>query len=399
MAADRIARRQFLKTGSIGMLMAGVGLKGSKATAGEEKIKLIYRTLGRTGLKIPVVSFGVMNSDSPDLIRRALDSGITLLDTAHGYLRGNSEKSIGNVIKERGGRERIHIATKVWLARDRQTGQFSAKDMGWAPAANADNFNKQLDLSLERLQTDYVDILYIHSCDTAAMVSYEPMMNAALAAKKAGKARFIGVSAHSQVPEVVRAAVDAGVYDVAEIGFNIWREDRAETEKAILYAKEHEMGIVAMKTQGGNGGEDAAGPVNHRAALKWVLSHEAVATAIPGMTTFDQLDLNLSVMADLELNDQEKKDLKLGQLTPSRLCQNCRSCVPGCPHGVEIPDLMRAYMYAQHYSNLSHAEWTLSMLPEESGLPACKRCTVCRADCVHGLPIAERIDVLKRQFA
>jgi predicted aldo/keto reductase-like oxidoreductase len=397
---DSIARRQFLKNGSLGLLLTGLGLPAQSALAEDKKkkTKIPSRVLGRTGLKLPILSFGVMNSDSPDLIKRALDAGITHLDTANGYLRGNSETSIGKVLKERGGRDKVIIATKVWLARDFKTGTFTAQESGRAPAATPENFAKMLDQSLERLQSDYVDIIYIHACDSAQMVTYEPLMNAALAAQKAGKARFLGVSCHALVPEVVRAAVDAKIYDVAEIAFNVWREDKAETQKAIVYAKEHGLGIVAMKTQGGNPREGAA-PVNHAASLKWVLRHEEVTTAIPGMTTFDQLDLNLASVADLDYKDEEKSFLNLGALEKSPLCQNCRACVADCPYGVEIPTLMRAGMYAEGYGNLSQAEWTLATLPEENGLQTCQECPTCTVTCKHALNISSRVEGLKNQFA
>lgn len=398
MSSDRMARRQFLRNGSFGLLLAGLGLPaGDALAAGKKQKKLPTRVLGRTGLKIPILSFGVMNSDSPDLIKKALDSGITHLDTANGYLRGNSEKTIGAVLKERGGRDKVVIATKIWLARDFQKGLFTPQDGSWAPGATPENFARLLDVSLERLQSDYVDILYIHACDNPQMVNYEPMMNAALAAQKAGKARFIGVSCHAQVPEVVRAAVEAKIYDVAEIAFNLWRDDREETKKAIAYAKENGLGIVAMKTQGGNP-EEGAAAVNHSAALKWVLQHKEVTTAIPGMTSFDQLDLNLTSVADLDFNHEEKSYLQLGALEKGHLCQGCRSCLATCPKGVDIPSLVRAGIYAKRYGNLSHAEWTLATLPAQIGLQACRSCSDCSAVCAHNLDINGSIAALQKQF-
>lgn len=398
MPRDNMARRQFLRSGSLGLLLAGLGVPvGSTQAADKKKKKIPKRVLGRTGLKIPILSFGVMNSDSPDLIKRALDSGITHLDTANGYLRGNSEKSIGAVLKERGGRDKVIISTKIWLARDFQKGLFTTENGSWAPGATPENFARLLEASLDRLQSDYVDILYIHACDNAQMVNYEPLMQAALAAQKAGKARFIGVSCHALVPEVVHAAVDAKIYDVAEIAFNVWREDKEEIRKALAYAREHRLGIVAMKTQGGNPREGAAA-VNHAAALKWVLQHKEVTTAIPGMTTFDQLDLNLASVTDLDFTGEEKSYLQLGALERGHLCQGCRSCVSGCPHGVEIPSLMRAGMYAAGYGNLSQAEWTLAALPESIGLKRCRNCSGCTASCTHGLDIGRQVAELKHQF-
>jgi hypothetical protein len=96
-------RREFIGKAAFGMVAAGLSTPfAKKVVAGQEQQpKIIYRTLGRTDLRIPIVSFGVMNSDSPDLIQRSLDMGINHLDTAHVYLRGNSERVIGEVVPPR----------------------------------------------------------------------------------------------------------------------------------------------------------------------------------------------------------------------------------------------------------------------------------------------------------
>jgi len=394
-------RREFLLKSSAGVFGASLAAPLLRAATDEKNKnpKIIYRTMGRTKIEVPVLSFGVMNTDSPDLIKKALAMGLKHLDTANGYLRGNSETSIGRVLKEIGMRDKVYVATKVFLARDWQKGIFMLEDTGPAPAATTENFNKQLDQSLERLQTDYVDILYIHACDSANMVNFETTMNAATKAKEAGKTRFIGVSAHSKVAEVIRAAVDARVYDVVEAAFNFQRDDRDDISKAIAYAKENGVAIVAMKTQGGARRQGDPASFNHKAALKWVLNHDGVCTTIPGMTTFEQLDLNFSVMADLTLTDEEKKDLKLSSLDSGGYCQNCRACVPQCPHKVEIPTLMRAVRYSEGYGNLSQAEWTLGVLPQNHGLAACRSCSDCQVNCAHGMPIDRSVKTLKRHFA
>ena len=402
-------RRGFLLNSAIGASSASLAAPLSQAATDEKgkNPKFVYRTMGRTKLEVPVVSFGVMNTDSPDLIKRALERGLKYLDTANAYLRGNSERSIGRVLKETGTRDKVYVATKVLLARDFRKGIFSDQDGGFGPAATAENFNKQLDQSLERLQTDHVDVLHIHLCESAAMVNFEVTKNAAVKAKEAGKARFIGVTGHRSA-EIIRAAVDAKVYDVVTATFNSQMENKDEVAKAIEYAQEHGVAIVAMKTQrGGRGGGGRRGgaqgeadstPFNHKAALKWVLNHKGVCTAIPGMTTFEQLDLDISVMEDLALTDQEKADLKLSSLESGAFCQDCRDCVLQCPSKVEVPTLMRAYMYAEGYGNLCEAEWTLGMLPENYGLAACLGCPDCPVNCTHGLSIGRSVQTLKRQF-
>jgi hypothetical protein len=395
MANKGISRRDFIGKSTLGLLTTSLHLPLLRAAQQKQQqdYKIIYRTLGRTKLKIPIVSFGVMNSDSPDLLRKAIDMGITHLDTAHGYLRGNSEKVIGQIVEERNCRDKVYIATKIYLPREREKGVFLSE-------ANEESFNEQLNISLERLRTDYLDILYIHSIYTTEMVNYEPAMRALENAKKAGKARFIGLSVHTNEPEVIRSAVKAKIYDVILTTYNLMQEHKEEVGKAIKYAVENGVGIIAMKTQCGARINEKM-DVDHAAALKWVLQDENVCTTIPGMTTFDQMDLNFSVMNNLELTAAEKREIALtSMLKGTYYCQNCRSCVPSCPNKVMIPTLMRAFMYAEGYGNIEQARATIAELPKQNNLSVCQNCSSCVATCKNGIDIHGRIlSLMGRGFA
>ena len=398
-----MSRRQFIGSAASGAAAAGFGVPAlaqdsEVAEKNDRGDELVYRTLGRTGLRIPLLSFGVMNSDNPDLLRKAFDLGLNHLDTAHLYLRGNSERVIGEVVESRGNRDKVFIATKMRFARDRERNVFVQESTSRDPGATSENLFAQLEKSLERLRTDYVDILYLHSCYSPEMVTFEPLMNALVKAKEQGKARFIGVSTHKDEPNVTRAAVDAGVYDVVLSSYNFLQEHRDAVREAFAYAAQKGVGVVAMKTQGGRRLNQKEGiEVNHGAALKWVLNDENVCTTIPGMTTFDQMDLNYGVMADLELSEAEKRELKLASLLPGTFfCQNCGQCISSCPKRADIPTLMRAYMYAEAYENRVQAEDTLASLPPELGLSVCSECDSCSATCHRGLPIGRRVRELTR---
>jgi predicted aldo/keto reductase-like oxidoreductase len=402
MKKEGVSRRWFIGGAATGVVSAGLELSGcsravtpeAAATEGETRApKIEYRVLGRTGLEIPLISFGVMNSDNPDLLRRAFDLGLNHLDTAHGYLRGKSEEVIGEVVEQRGNRDAVFIATKMYFNRDRDKGVFSNEASARAPAPTEENLFKLLETSLQRLRTDYVDILYLHSCYSPAMATYEPIMEALVKAKQQGKARFLGVSTHRDEPNVIRAAVDAGIYDVVLTSYNYLQDHKDAVGDAIAYAAGKDVGVVAMKTQGGKRLNQQEGiEINHQAALKWVFANPHVCTAIPGMTTFEQMDSNVAVMADLELSEAEERELKLASLLPGTyFCQSCRECVSTCPERVEIPSLMRAYMYAEAYGNTVQAEETIATVPDDRGLRVCADCSSCRARCSRDLPIADRV--------
>jgi hypothetical protein len=390
------SRREFLKKSAAGI--AGVAMVPSiiaseaagAAEARKKHGKFVYRTLGRTGLKLPVVNMGVMNADNPDLVRAALDAGIVLFDTAHAYQRGRNEEMIGEVIKGR-RRKSFVIATKVrGSPLDRETGLYTEE-------ATAGPFIEAFETSLGRLGLEYVDILYHHNVVSRGGALHEPYLAALREMKKQGKTRFVGVTTHKNEPEVIRAAVESGVYDVVLTTYNFRQPHVKEIENAIAEANKAGLGVVAMKTQAGvYWDSEKQRPINMKAALKWALQNENVHTAIPGFTTFEQMELDLSVMEDLALTPAEELDLKADEqmgLT-GLYCDQCAECTPQCPHGVDIPTLMRSYMYAYGYRNLLAAKETF----ESSGtteLP-CASCRSCVVKCRMGFDVKRRATDIAR---
>jgi hypothetical protein len=398
---NELKRREFLKRGLTGLAAVGaipgavtaVALASAdsrKAGVGETQTqtKLIVRTLGKTGLKIPVVSMGVMNADNPAVVQAALDSGIFMLDTAHGYQRGRNEQMIGQVIKGK-PRDSYMIATKV-------PGPGKDKSMkGLEGEALQKNFLDKFDLSLGRLGLDHVEILYLHNNETREDVQNPAIIEALQKAKKSGKARFIGITTHSNEPAVIRATIEAKVYDVVLTAYNFLQDYRDDLRKAVAEAAAAGIGVVAMKTQAGAyWDKERLQPINMRAALKWVLNDPNVTTAIPGFTTFDQLKEDVTVMTDLKLTPQELKDLKLGEQVAGLYCQQCGQCVSGCPKALPIPDLMRGYMYAYGYRNLQAAHELVGSLDVAEN--PCGSCASCSAVCAKGFDIADRVKDISR---
>jgi len=132
-------------------------------------------------------------------------------------------------------------------------------------------------------------------------------------------------------------------------------------------------------------------PINAKAALKWVLQDENVHTTIPGIATFDQLELDMSVMEDLTLTPKERGDLKLGQKTAMTglYCAQCGRCRLQCRYNLDIPTMMRSYMYAYGYKNPAKAKETLQSL-DLSNLP-CDRCPTCHVQCTMGFDVRDKV--------
>ena len=242
-----IGRRNFLKTTATGLGgFAYMTANLPRPPDAPDKFEGT-RVLGRTGIRVPIVSMGVMNTDNPQLVRAALDSGYVFLDTAQGYQRGTNESMIGEILKGR-PRNSFVIATKASLPKDQTTG-------GYGPNATEEAYTRKIDTSLKNLGLEYIDIYHHHGTWTREATLHEPILSALQKAKQAGKIRWMGVSTHRNEPEVVDAATDSKVYDVVLAAYNFRQQHAAELQKAIARAAGAGLGIVGMKSMGGIAGE------------------------------------------------------------------------------------------------------------------------------------------------
>ena len=362
-----------------------------------ERAKPIYRALGKTGISLPIVSMGVMNADVPGLLRRSYEVGMRHFDTAAVYQNGRNEEMVGSMIKEMGVRDKVTIATKI-VNPGWSRGQ---RPRSYTPAEAKAHFNEVFASSLKRLQMDYVDIIYNHAADSEADVQSESTLEAMAALKKAGKARFLGVSSH-QPDMALKLAMKLGVYDVVLIPINYTMAGEAELLKTIDEAAKKGIGIVAMKTQAGGANRPdpklgkPLSPASQTALLKWVLRHESITTAIPSYTTYQQLEQNFSVASNLVYSPAEREFLSdKNAAAEAQFCVQCGKCRPDCPLGVDIPQLMRSHMYAVQYSNRLLAAETMAAIAGGKGLIACESCESCRATCRNSVNIAGKIQHLK----
>ena len=374
-------RRTFLKTsllGTAGALFTNkvVGSESIRSIHSSEKQgKVVKRRLGNTDIKLPVVSFGVMRADNPNLPKAAMKAGIEHFDTAHGYQNGNNEKMLGEVLQDY-PRDSFTIATKVG-SRDKK------------------EFLSRLDESLKRLKMDYVDILYSHAVSSRDDVLDEEVLDALKTAKKQGKTRYIGVSTHSSEPEVIKAVIDGGIHDVILTAYNFRQDHKDLMTQRIEEASKAGIGIVAMKTQAGGDLEaDSDTRMPNQAALKWALRTPHVHTAIPGIISYEQLNENVAVMDNLELTGEEHDFLYAAALEQGLYCNGCQECTETCRKNLPIPDMMRAYMYAYGYREVKKAKDQLVSTGIENN--PCDDCTFCTVKCKKGFNVPHKMADITR---
>jgi len=401
-------RRNFIGKTSLLACLNFLGLTSMKASfskkQGNEILSsylegdIIRRKLGNTGLELPVVNMGVMNATIPGLVKRSFERGVKLFDTAWFYQNGMNEKMVGDTLESMGVRGEALIMTKVFLKEtERNLYKPEIKQL----------FIDRFEESLRRLKTGYVDILLYHSAGDVKELNNPYILEAFEELKEAGKYRIRGVSLHGDDPAMIDDIADKKFYEVVLVMFNIAYAGDTRLINAMQNAAGKGIGVIAMKTQCGGGGynwwdkhgdtrEALGGKLNNKAMLKWVLHHDFITMAIPGYTTYDQLEEVVSVAYDLEYSSEEKEFLdKAGVQIAGSFCVQCRKCSSTCPGKVDIPSLMRTYMYAYMYRNMEHAAATVSSLPEKTGIKRCYECKTCTATCKRTINISERIEALK----
>ena len=380
---NNVNRRNFIKLSATGAAMALVPTAVQAKETDLNKKKIPVRTLGkRTGIKLPVLSMGVMRADNQSVVRASYNSGIVMFDTANGYQNGKNEEMLGEFFADK-PRESFIMATK---AKESPSDDAAAK------------FLERFETSMKRLKMSYVDILYYHAIDNVEHVSYAPIVEVMMKLKKEGRAKYIGLSTHSNEPAVINAAVDNGNYDVILTSYNYTQKHLDELNPAIDRAAKAGMGIVAMKTMaGGFLDKERTQKVNTRAALKWALQNPNIHTAIPGFTSFDQLEESLETAMNLKLNKEERNYLSLAYHSNDTLyCNGCRNCENQCPEHLPIPEMMRAYMYNYGYKSPALAKEVI----DELALPGniCDNCTTCNINCTAGFQIAQKVkDIVRLQ--
>ncbi len=377
------SRRDFLSAG-LALPVLSAGSRMALWQSSENPIpstpssppKLSYRTLGHTGLKVTTVGFGCMITSDPSVVQRAVDLGITYFDTARGYQHGNNERMVGAALGNK--RKQVVLSTKT-EARDK-AGQL-----------------KELDTSLSELNTDYVDIWYLHGKNSPDQI-HDDMIEALQLAKQQGKARYVGISTHSGQQQLLPWMAQKGVFDVVLTAFNFSMDPGME--QAIDAAAKAGMGVVAMKVMaGGSRNQKLAQNGAMLAALKWVVNHPHVATTIPSMTDMDQLEENLKAMEGaFSEGDQKLLAAHLERIQPF-YCRMCGKCEGTCAKGLPVADVLRCLTYADGYGQFALGRERFLELTSEQVAVRCGDCAECTVKCPFGVQVSSRMARAQELFA
>ena len=331
-----------------------------------------YRILGKTGLKISRLGFGGIPIQKIDkegtklLMEQLMAEGVNYIDTARAYTV--SEEYLGYALQ--GIRQHFILATK-------------------SMARTAEAMAKDIELSCEKLQTDYIDLYQIHNPnakDFEAVQEPGGALEALQEAKKTGKIGHIGITLHSV--ELFAKAVELPWVETIMFPYNI-----VETQGQELIAKcaEKNIGFICMKPLAGGAIEDAA------TALRFIAANPNVTVVIPGMAAKEEIQQNIASVTDAApLTDAELAKIKeIREFLGTNFCRRCNYCAP-CTVGINIPVI---FLIEGYFSRYNLKEWAeMRYRNTEKKASACIECGVCETRCPYNLPIREMMRKAKNVF-
>lgn len=344
-----------------------------------------YRRLGRTNFEVSDISLGsgrIKGELGEEIAREAIARGVNYFDTAPDYSEAGSELALGRAM--RGHRNEMFLATKFCTP----TGHLQA-------GSSVREYIDVVEGSLERLQTDYVDLVHVHACDTVERL-LDPNLHEAFARlKEQGKARFLGFSSHTpNLEAVTEAAIADGRFDVMMLAYHhgAW----PKLASLIDRAAEKDIGVVAMKTLKG---AKHRGLLEFRpeadsyaqAAFKWVLGNPAVGCLVISFFEPQHVDEYLYASGK-RLSDQDAAVLgHYDKLVAGKHCfAHCGDCLDACPEQLAINDVLRYRMYFEDYGDEKEAMRLYAALDKQADI--CVGCPAPCADaCPHDVPIRERM--------
>lgn len=327
-----------------------------------DKIKL-----GRTNLSVSRSGFGALPiqrislEESTKILRKAYENEINFFDTAHSYT--DSEEKIGSALSD--VRHDIIISTK-------------------SPAEDKKTLLKDIETSLKRLKTDYIDILQLHNPSSLPDPSQtEGLYAGLLEAKQKGMIRFIGITNHRL--NLALQAADSQLYDTIQFPLNSLSAD-IDLE-LIEKCRKRNIGVIAMKGMSG-------GLITNAATTFSFLRQYGNVVPIWGIQKESELDEFIALEKNPPILDEAMmKIIKKDRIELSgEFCRACGYCLP-CPAGIEIPNAARIslLMNRSPYEEYLEDSWKAKM----ELINSCIGCNHCKDNCPYGL---DTPNLLKREL-
>jgi predicted aldo/keto reductase-like oxidoreductase len=370
--------------------------------------------LGLGCMRLPPRRINRIRADtkkSIDLIRYGIDKSINYIDTAWPYHLGDSERILGEALKD-GYRENIYLATKlpIFLVR-------KAKD-----------FDKYLTSQMKRLQTDYLDSYFFHALGKSQFEKIKKLklLKKMEEAKKEGLIRSIGFSFHDTLP-VFKEIIDYYPWDIAQIQYNYMDTCIQATTEGLVYAYNKGIAVAIMEPlKGGtlvNPPLEAIEVLNSakekKSSIEWALqflwNKPEISVVLSGMGSKKMIDENCEIADRSGINSLTLEDKKtidnLAQIYRKRIkvpCTACGYCMP-CPEGVDIPQnfaclnnvyleksRFRRFQTRRAYRKLKSSKNKVNLNPPNGNGNLCNNCGVCVEKCPQMINIPKELEKAKK---
>ena len=373
-----------------------------------------YRSMGKLNIKTSAFGLGCMRFNGPasgdsvideqkaiSLIRRAIDGGVTYLDTAYVYLDKTSEIVVGKALQD-GYRDKVTIATK----------------MPSEYVHNREEMQALLDSELKKLQTDHIDFYLMHGINREKWEYFKSIGAPEFFddMKKEGKIRYKCFSFHGPYEEFEYILKDSD-WDLVQIQYNYMDIHNQAGEKGLKLAGE--MGIPVVIMEGLLGGRLAKAPSNVQAlydafpvrrspvewGFRWLCNHPEVTVVLSGCNEAEQIDENLRIFDTVESGIMSEDELKLmdnvraAYLSRTKIgCTGCRYCMP-CPNGVNIPGIFSVWNNGSLYETDPKDNWELKNIKSKgNGADNCIGCGACEAACPQHLSIIDSLQTAWKEL-
>lgn len=374
------------------------------------------RIMGKLGHEVSLLGFGAMrlplldSSDSKSIdftettrmIRAAIDGGVSYIDSAYVYHGGMSEVALAKALTD-GYRERVFLATKspTWMLK------------------TPEDFDRYLEESLQRLETDCIDFYLQHSLSRDGWQQFKEMdlFQRGQAAKAAGKIRYFGFSFHDS-HDVFQEILDAYPWDFCQIQYNYLDVDYQAGKAGLQAAAARGIPVIVMEPL--RGGRLASGipdeigemlssmhpdrsPVEW--AIRWLADQPGATVILSGMSTLEQVEQNVAITSSEELTvgcmSSEEQSLisEVASLWRKRIkvpCTECQYC-SACPQGINIPELFSGYNSASMFDTWDQARKRYaSLVGEKKDATVCIACGACESVCPQHIPIIETLKTIDK---
>lgn len=383
-----------------------------------------YRTMGSLDWQVSALGFGCMRlptrrinklraktDESIELIRYGIDKGINYIDTAWLYHLGDSEKIIGEALKE-GYREKVYLVTKLPIFMVR----------------NSKHFDKYLKSQMKRLQTDYLDSYLFHALNEGQFkkVKTLKLIEKMEAAKNEGLIRSIGFSFHDTLP-VFKEIIDYYPWDITQVQYNYVDTSVQATSEGLTYAHSKGIAVVIMEPlKGGalvnppqevmnilNSSETKRTPVDW--ALQFLWNKPEISMVLSGMNSKKMIKENCKSADQSGINSLSFKEenviREISELYRQKIvvpCTACNYCMP-CPEGVNIPQnfaclnnvsletsRFRRFTARRAYRKLTSSKKKVDVNNPNGNASLCTKCGSCIQKCPQKINIPNELEKLKK---